>query len=78
MAPDYTVSGEGWSSIVELPAGELPADVVTSPLYTAATEPVAGGRLLSTALVNVLLTDDGRVFAGAVSPEQLLDAANGR
>ncbi|MET3769152.1 outer membrane lipoprotein-sorting protein [Marisediminicola sp. UYEF4] len=77
-APDHTVSGEGWSSIVELPAADLPAGLVESPVYTAATEPVDGGRLLSTALVNVLLTDDGRVFAGAVSPEQLLDAAIGR
>jgi outer membrane lipoprotein-sorting protein len=77
-APEYTVSGKGWSSVVELPTGVLPADLVASPLYTAATEPVGGGRLLSTALVNILLTDDGRVFAGAVSPEQLLDAANAR
>ena len=77
-APGYTVSGVGWSSILELPAAELPADLLDSPLYAAATEPVNGGRLLSTALVNVLMTDDGRVFAGAVSPEQLLDAAAGR
>lgn len=77
-APVYAVSGEGWSSIIALPAGALPAEIVASPLYSAATEPVDGGRLLSTALVNVLLTDDGRVFAGAVSPEQLLDAANVR
>lgn len=77
-APNHTVSGEGWSSIVELPEADLPAGLVESPIYTAATEPVDGGRLLSTALVNVLLTDDGRVFAGAVSPEQLLAAAIGR
>lgn len=76
--PDSTVSGEGWSSIVELSAADLPTGRLELPLYTAATEPVDGGRLLSTALVNVLLTDDGRVFAGAVSPEQLLDTANGR
>ena len=77
-APGYTVSGEGWNAIVELAAADLPADLVESPLSTAATEPVDGGRLLSTALVNVLLTDDGRVLVGAVSPEQLLDAANDR
>ena len=33
-----------------------------------ATVPVRGGRLLSTALVNVLVLDDGRVFAGSVPP----------
>jgi outer membrane lipoprotein-sorting protein len=43
----------------------------------AASVPVEGGRLVSTALVNVLLTDDGRVLMGAVTPDVLLDAAAG-
>ena len=33
------------------------------------------GRLLSGKLFNVLLTDDGRVFAGTVSPERLYEVA---
>jgi outer membrane lipoprotein-sorting protein len=33
------------------------------------------GRLLQSALVSVLLTDDGRVIAGAVAPELLYEAA---
>jgi hypothetical protein len=37
--------------------------------------PVQGGRLLSTALVNVLVLDDGRVVAGSVPLERLQAAA---
>ncbi|MGW5556807.1 LolA family protein [Micromonospora sp. NPDC003944] len=35
------------------------------------------GRLLSAKLFSVLLTDDGRVLAGAVTPERLYQAARG-
>jgi outer membrane lipoprotein-sorting protein len=42
-------------------------------------QPVSGswgsGKLLSSALFSVLLTDDGRVLAGAVTPESLYTAA---
>ncbi|MEV7020555.1 DUF2092 domain-containing protein [Kitasatospora sp. NPDC093558] len=38
-------------------------------------KPVAGGTLLSTKVVNVLITDDGRVFAGAVTESVLQNAA---
>ncbi|MGW4461961.1 LolA family protein [Micromonospora sp. NPDC004704] len=35
------------------------------------------GRLFSTRLVNVLLLDDGRVLAGAVTPQRLYEVAGG-
>jgi outer membrane lipoprotein-sorting protein len=35
------------------------------------------GRLFTTKLVNVLLTDDGRILAGAVTPQRLYEAAQG-
>ena len=44
-------------------------------LLEQATVPVQGGRLLSTALVNVLVLDDGRVVAGSVPVERLQAAA---
>lgn len=72
-----TVSGTGWESVVELPAGSVPAELTASPLYAQATEAVDGGRLLSTSLVNVLITDDGRVFAGSVPASRLQAAAAG-
>lgn len=44
-------------------------------LLEQAAVAVPGGRLLSTALVNVLILDDGRVFAGSVPLERLQSAA---
>lgn len=73
-----TVIGSGWSSIVEIAASEVPAELASSPLLDTATEAVDGGRVISTTLLTVLFTDDGRVLAGAVSPAALEDAAAGR
>jgi hypothetical protein len=48
-----------------------------NPLLSQAAVAVPGGRLLSTTLFNVLLTDDGRIFAGMVPPERLQAASAG-
>ncbi|TFB93099.1 MULTISPECIES: DUF2092 domain-containing protein [unclassified Cryobacterium] len=72
-----TISGTGWDAVVELPAGSVPAELSSSPLLAQLTTAVTGGRVISTALVSVLLTDDGRVFAGAVPSERLQAAAVG-
>ncbi|MFP7761937.1 LolA family protein [Marisediminicola sp. LYQ85] len=69
-----TVIGSGWSTVVELGDVEVPAELAESPLFDTATTAVDGGRAFSTALVSVLLTDDGRVLAGAV-PVSVLQAA---
>lgn len=69
---------EGWSAVVEIPAVQAAsalAAIKGNPLYGDFTRLVAGGRVLSTALLNVLITDDGRIFAGAVTPQTLLEAA---
>jgi hypothetical protein len=47
----------------------------TELLSRLVTELPNGDRLLSTALVNVLQTADGRVLAGAVQPSVLQQAA---
>jgi hypothetical protein len=61
--------------VIAFPAGAAgPASDATA-LLQQATVPVRGGRLLSTALVNVLVLDDGRVFAGSVPAARLLAAA---
>lgn len=76
--PQPIVHGEGWSTVVELPAGAAGAGGLgseASAMLEALTQPVDGGRILQTSLVTVLLTDDGRVLAGAVTAERLLDAA---
>ncbi|MET2011545.1 hypothetical protein ABXJ56_08360 [Microbacterium chocolatum] len=75
------VSGDGWATIVEIPApaGERDPIAGLAPDQTAlldsVTTAVDGGRVLQTALVTVLLTDDGRVFAGAVPVDALVAAA---
>jgi hypothetical protein len=52
------------------------------PTLLRSATPVSGaygsGRLLRTALVSVLLLDDGRVFVGAVTPATLEQAATSR
>ena len=73
--PKPTVSGTGWATIVELPAGSVPASATSDPLFAQLTQSVTGGRALSTSLVSVLVTSDGRVFAGAVPVSALQTAA---
>ncbi|WP_157372936.1 hypothetical protein [Agromyces sp. Root81] len=84
--PQPEVIGEGWSAVVVLPmgaaglgaAGDDTAgglDPEASALLGSLTESVEGGRVLHTSLATVLLTDDGRVLAGAVTADRLLDAA---
>jgi hypothetical protein len=74
------LSGSGWETVVEVPAesgagSNLSALLTRSPLLAQAAVTVPGGRLISTTLFNVLLTDDGRIFAGMVPPERLQAAS---
>lgn len=71
------VSGTGWDAVVELPSGAAKATSGSEQgdLLQKLTTKVDGGRVLQTALVSVLLTDDGRVLAGAVPVERLQSVA---
>ncbi|RAM36300.1 LolA family protein [Arthrobacter globiformis] len=86
-----TVTGSGWERIVGIPApsasapsesresGKQSVDrLLNDPLLRQATVTVQGGRAISTSLVNVLLTDDGRTFVGSVPLERLQAAAAAR
>jgi hypothetical protein len=46
-----------------------------SDALDALTTPVDGGRALQTSLLSVLLTDDGRVLAGSVPVDTLVEYA---
>ena len=70
-----TVSGTGWDAIVAIPAGKNTASATSSPLFGKLTTTVPGGRLFRTSLVNVLMTEDGRVFVGSVPVAKLQAAA---
>ena len=69
-----TVVGTGWSSILVAPGIDAAA-ADQAALLDQLTTRVPQGRLLTTALVSVLLTDDGRLLVGAVTPEILRAAA---
>ncbi|MBT2531089.1 hypothetical protein J7E83_02900 [Arthrobacter sp. ISL-48] len=76
-----SVTGSGWETVISIQAAEagqgslLSGSLLKDPLLAQAAVVVPGGRLLSTALVNVLFTDDGRIFVGMVPPERLQAAA---
>jgi len=74
--------GTGWTTVVvsKLPsgadkgkeAGQLDAVVGALPKVNGSW---GSGHLLTSALFSALITDDGRVLAGAVAPEKLYEAA---
>lgn len=66
------VRGTGWTSVVIASGVDVAALQGADPrLLDALTQRVPEGRLLTTRLLSVLLTDDGRVLAGAVRPDVL-------
>lgn len=65
------VIGSGWDAVLSMPAGTETAKLTGSPLFGKLTTAVTGGHLFHTALVNVLVMNDGRVFAGSVPVERL-------
>ena len=83
------VIGEGWTAVVQAPLPATSGDSGESADGRAAAQTVldslprvsgdwGSGRLLSGRLFTVLLTDDNRVFAGAVAPERLYEAARAK
>lgn len=75
------VIGTGWAAVVMLRSGSTATDRSapsgpSATLLDKLTTPVAGGRVLKTALLSVLFTADGRILAGAVAPERLLQVAS--
>ncbi|MCL2515848.1 MAG: DUF2092 domain-containing protein, partial [Microbacteriaceae bacterium] len=79
-----TVIGTGWDAIAELPAGSLDLSQLTQQAAQSGADASAmlnllqqvdGGRGIQTSLVSVLITDDGRVLAGAVPLTALENAA---
>ena len=72
------VIGSGWTSVLVLPAGSDTSGTGASggrgsqvDLMNKLTTRVPGGRVLSSSLVSVLFTDNGRVLLGAVPTSEL-------
>lgn len=64
-----TITGTGWAAVAALPLGTASAQ--QSALLDQLTTAVDGGRAVSTSLVSLLMTDDGRVLVGAVPVSRL-------
>lgn len=74
-----TTVGEGWETVLVLRGVKLPADAGPAGQLLANARTVSGswgsGKILTTKMVSALITDDGRVFVGLVSPDTLQAAA---
>ena len=72
--PEPEMLGEGWASVVKMSsAGEK--DMFAEGLFAELMTEVAGGKVFTTPLVNVLVTDSGDIYAGAVTLDYLLSLA---
>ncbi|MFE6223944.1 MULTISPECIES: outer membrane lipoprotein carrier protein LolA [unclassified Streptomyces] len=79
------VIGEGWTSIARFDSGAPAPKTEDAPkevqgFLDSLGEKVSGkfgsGTVFKTKIVNALMTDDGTVYVGAVTPQALVDAAN--
>ena len=82
LAPDRTFDSKGAQQLYdqfapEKGSGSPLGTLDTSALYNQLTTVVPEGRLLTSALLSVLVTDDGRVLVGAVPGETLQTLARG-
>ena len=68
-----TVLGEGWTTVVQLDGVQVPESAAGT--VAQLSTPVAGGRVLTSALASVLLLDDGRLLVGAVPADRLVELA---
>lgn len=79
FAPGVTADtlGEGFDTVLtmnQLPEA-FPLEMLENDILADFTTEVDGGTVLSTPLSNILLTDTGEVYTGAVSVEYLLELA---
>ncbi|SFX86920.1 LolA family protein [Streptomyces atratus] len=88
-AKDTKVIGEGWNAIAEITtpggtglpskeSGDVPAEAqqFLDALGDKVTGKFGSGTVFKTRLVNALMTDDGKVYVGAVTKDALVRAAN--
>jgi outer membrane lipoprotein-sorting protein len=77
--PRFEVVGEGWTSVLvaRLPEGNAQIEAMRPflDLMPAVSGEWGTGHTISTELFSALVTDDGRVLVGAVTPERLTEVA---
>lgn len=73
------VKSQGWGAVAEIPADLVPAELralqSNNNLYKELTKPVSGGRIFSSALLNIFFADNGDIYAGSVTVARLLEVA---
>jgi outer membrane lipoprotein-sorting protein len=74
--PTEKVTGHGWDAVVTVAAAGSLSKLSQSAEFGELTTTVNGGRVLHTALFNILFTSDGRVIAGSVSVGRLQEVAS--
>jgi outer membrane lipoprotein-sorting protein len=69
--------GQGWESVMYLSAipSEVPMELLENELFADLMTTVSGGKVFSTPVLNVLITDSGEVYAGAVTIAFLQEVA---
>lgn len=77
QAPSTELIGQGWESVMYLSAipSQVPMELLENELFADLMTTVAGGKVFSTPVMNVLITDSGEVYAGAVTIEFLQEVA---
>ena len=75
---EVVVLGERWETVVSLSAlpDFAPTEMLTNELFQGLLVTVPGGQVFSTPLMNILITDSGAVFAGAVTIDHLVSLAS--
>jgi len=76
-APKTELIGQGWESVMYLSAipAQVPMELLESELFADLMTTVAGGKVFSTPVMNILITDSGKVYAGAVTIAFLQEVA---
>jgi outer membrane lipoprotein-sorting protein len=73
-----SLASRGWATVVHVPETAAQQRAITALATThyfrTLTKPVTGGRVFSTALFNVLFTNRGQIYVGAVTIPSLLAA----
>lgn len=75
---EVVVLGERWETVMSLSAlpDFAPTEMLTNEIFQELLVTVSGGQVFSTPLMNILITDGGAVFAGAVTIDHLVSLSS--
>jgi outer membrane lipoprotein-sorting protein len=76
-APKTELIGQGWESVMYLSSipSQVPMELLENELFADLMTTVDGGKVFSTPVMNILITDSGKVYAGAVTIAFLQEVA---